>query len=519
MLASSSGQPQSLSHGLATPPETESSEPDEKAFEAQPDTKNQGYRRPSSTQHPEPSDWSKHTLRKRPWRRRVTEFTHIVEARYRGSGTQGDPFIVQWLDHDPENPKNFSNLFKWTITFLLAFMTLCTSLASSAYTGAAGQIIPEFHCSTEVFLLGLSLMVIGFAVGPLVWAPLSEAIARRDILLIAFGIYIIFTAVCAAAHDIATLIVLRFLSGTFGSAAFVIPAGQISDMFEAEQRGMAQAVFAAAPFLGPTLGPTVGGFLSPAGGWRWLFGFLALYAATLTVAGFFFVPETYPPVLLRRRAKLLSQVTGKVYMTKIDLEQPLVFKEVVKRSLARPWLLLFTEPIVLLLSVSCKPLPPYLFLYHLRALTPVILDLHGRGLRHIIPPVRRIPDRLRARLRLERGRERACLSGHHAGQPDRRGSHHHRQQTLHAHISSPRRLRTARGASATRHVRRRHGHSGPRVVRSHGRSERAFHRAYPGGHTVWHRVHFDFHVLFKLSVRFFTLPPGSPYPSRTKTPF
>ena len=121
--------------------------------------------------------------------------------------------------------------------------------------------------------------------------------------------------------------------------------------WQAERRGMAQAVFAAAPFLGPTLGPTIGGFLSPAAGWRWLFGFLALYAAVLTFLGTIFVPETYAPVCLRRRAKLLSEATGKVYMTRIDFEQPLVFKDVVKRSLTRPWALLLREPIVLIISV------------------------------------------------------------------------------------------------------------------------------------------------------------------------
>jgi MFS family permease len=165
----------------------------------------------------------------------VTDFERIVEAKYRGSGTVGDPFVVQWLDHDPENPKSYSNLFKWLMTFLLAFMTLCVSLASSAYTGAAGLIIPDFQCSREVFLLGLSLMVMGFALGPLMWAPLSEAVSRRSILLIALGLYIIFTAVCAAAQSITALIILRLLCGTFGSAVFVIPPGQISDMFEAEQ--------------------------------------------------------------------------------------------------------------------------------------------------------------------------------------------------------------------------------------------------------------------------------------------
>ncbi|ETI23718.1 hypothetical protein G647_05523 [Cladophialophora carrionii CBS 160.54] len=355
---------QGSSHSLVFPGSTSSqaqwSDPDEKQLDH---PAGAGGASRWTSLDPGLQDWTKYTLRKRPWRRRVTDFKQIVEAKYRGSGTPGDPFVVQWLDHDPENPKNYSSLFKWLMTFLLAFMTLCVSLASSAYTGAAGLIIPEFHCSHEVFLLGLSLMVAGFALGPLMWAPLSEAVSRRDILLIALGLYIIFTAVCAAAQSITALIILRLLCGTMGSAAFVIPGGQLSDMFEAEQRGMAQAVYAAAPFLGPTLGPMIGGFLSPAAGWRWLFGFLALYAAVLTFFGIIFVPETYAPVLLRRRAKLLSKATGKVYMTRIDIEQPLVLKEVVKRSLARPWALLFREPIVLLLSIYMAVVYGTLYLF------------------------------------------------------------------------------------------------------------------------------------------------------------
>jgi hypothetical protein len=183
----------------------------------------------SSIEHNTP-DWSQYTLRKLPWRQHVTDFAHIATAKYRGQGTPEDPFIIQWLDHDPENPQSYSNLFKWMLTFLLAFMTLCVTLASSAYTGTAELIIERFHCSREVFLLGLSLYVLGWAVGPLFWAPLCEAIARREVLLISLVIYTIFTASCAAAQNIETLIVLRLLCSLSGAGVFVVPGGQISDM-------------------------------------------------------------------------------------------------------------------------------------------------------------------------------------------------------------------------------------------------------------------------------------------------
>ncbi|KIX09386.1 uncharacterized protein Z518_00465 [Rhinocladiella mackenziei CBS 650.93] len=285
---------------------------------------------------PGPIYWSQHTLPKRPWRTRVTDFAKIAEAHYRGSGTPSDPFIVQWLDDDPENPKSYHMWLKIPITALVAFMTLCVSLASSAYTGALKDIMREFHCSEEVSLLGLSTMVLGFAFGGLVFAPLSEAMGRRDVQHVALIFYTMWTAVCIAAQNIWTLIIFRFFCGVLGSAVFVIPGGQVADLFESEQRGVAISIYAAAPFLGPTLGPLVGGFLAE--GRRMAVGHGS--------AGI-----TYAPVLLRRRAQLLSTVTGKSYMTQIDMEHPLVLSEVVRRSLVRPWALLFREPVVFLFTI------------------------------------------------------------------------------------------------------------------------------------------------------------------------
>ena len=64
------------------------------------------------------------------------------------------------------------------------------------------------------------------------------------------------------------------------------------------------------------------------------------------------VPETYAPHLLRRRAENLSKLTGKVYQTQLELESGKVsVTEAFSTAISRPWILLFAEPIVLLLSV------------------------------------------------------------------------------------------------------------------------------------------------------------------------
>jgi len=298
------------------------------------------------------TSYQQYTKKKRLWRLNVTDFDEIINHQYRGSGTEEDPYIVEWLDVDPENAKTYSARMRWSVTTLAATMTLCVAFASSAYSGAVESIIEDFHCSEEVVILGMSLMVLGYAVGPLIWAPMSETLGRRNVFVVSFVFYTLFTSVCAASQNVWTLIIFRFLSGTFGSSALVIPGGEIADMFDTETRGIGIGIFCVAPFMGPSLGPMIGGFLSQAGSWRWVMGLLGIYSALLTFLGFLFLPETYAPALLRSRAKLLSEVTGRHYLTAMDARHPLNIRELIRHALVRPWVLLFCEPIVLSLTVS-----------------------------------------------------------------------------------------------------------------------------------------------------------------------
>ncbi|OCK83196.1 MFS general substrate transporter [Lepidopterella palustris CBS 459.81] len=299
-----------------------------------------------------------------------------MDHRYHGSGTESDPFIVEWINNDPENPKEYPGYQRHSFTTIVAIMCLCVSLSSSAFTGAIRPMIEEFHCSNEVAILGLSLMLIGYVIGPLLWAPMSEAFGRRDTLIGTFALFVLWSGVCAAAQNIASLLIFRFFAGLFGSSALVIPGGIVADMYPVETRGIAMAIFTTAPFLGPSLGPMIGGFLSDAAGWRWVMGFLALLAGVLTTLGFLFLPETYGPTILRSRAKRMSRITGRVFLTAMDAEHPVVFREIVKHALIRPWILLFREPIVLSLTIYMSVV--YGTLYLCFAAFPIVFQ-EGRG--------------------------------------------------------------------------------------------------------------------------------------------
>ena len=65
------------------------------------------------------------------------------------------------------------------IQMLYGLTTMGATLNSSVYSPAINPISQEYHVGTEVSLLGLSLLLAGFGLGPLLWAPLSEIYGRK----------------------------------------------------------------------------------------------------------------------------------------------------------------------------------------------------------------------------------------------------------------------------------------------------------------------------------------------------
>lgn len=146
----------------------------------------------------------------------------VENWQYEGSGTEEDPYVVVWIDKDPRNPMLFAQWQKWALTGLVSIATLAVAFVSSAYTGGIDGILTQFHTSDEVVTLGVSLFVLGFAVGPLLWAPLSEIFGRQILFIGTYAALTAFNAGCAGSQNIWTLIILRFFAGTFGSSPLTV---------------------------------------------------------------------------------------------------------------------------------------------------------------------------------------------------------------------------------------------------------------------------------------------------------
>ncbi|KAK5726253.1 Synaptic vesicle transporter SVOP [Elasticomyces elasticus] len=279
------------------------------------------------------------------------------------SGKKEEYELVTFTEGDKDNPKNWSKKYKWYCTMTVAITCFSVAFNSAVITADMKGVSETFHVSTEVSLLTITLFVIGFGVGPMVFAPLSEIVGRRPIYASTLLFALIFIIPCAVAKNIGTLLVCRFIDGIAFSAPMTLVGGTLADLWRSEERGVPMAVFSAAPFAGPAIGPLVGGFTSDALGWRWLYWLQLILSGFCYILIAFTVPETYAPSILARRAKKMrKELNDAKYVTEQDLDlRPL--SERLRIFLLRPFQLLFMEPIVLFVSIYMSVLYGLLYMF------------------------------------------------------------------------------------------------------------------------------------------------------------
>lgn len=145
------------------------------------------------------------------------------------------------LDFNPnfdiENPKNWSTPRRWYITFVSVLLVVNATFASSSPSGCLTGISETFSVSQEVAGLVVTLFLLGYVFGPLVFAPLSEFYGRRWVFYGTFIAYFAFNFLCAFTDTFAGLLVGRFLTGTFASAALSNAPGVLADLWGPLERG------------------------------------------------------------------------------------------------------------------------------------------------------------------------------------------------------------------------------------------------------------------------------------------
>ncbi|KAK7961695.1 uncharacterized protein PG986_002520 [Apiospora aurea] len=218
----------------------------------------------------------------------------------------GDPHA--W----PESRKN-------VMLLLSCIATLLTAYAAGAYSPPTDLMAAEFGCSRTAVLVGITLFTTGFALAPMVLAPLSEIHGRYPVFVVSGAVYVAFQAACGAVTGLGGMLASRFFCGVGGSVFSTMVGGVIADIWHKDQRNRPMALFSGAVLVGTGLGPLSASVMvhrwggegavvvGPAAAWKWVFWHQVVLDFVLAVLIALLFHESRGCVLLRRKAKKLNE--------------------------------------------------------------------------------------------------------------------------------------------------------------------------------------------------------------------
>jgi MFS transporter, DHA1 family, multidrug resistance protein len=153
------------------------------------------------------------------------------------------------------------------IAILSAFVPLSTDLYLPALPGMSAY----FGTGADRINLTLSAFFIFYALGTLIWGPLSDHYGRRPILVTGLGLYILASASCALIRSVDALILCRVLQALGGSAAGAVATAIVKDEYSGKKRESVLAIVQSMVLISPAVAPVLGAFMLKITSWRGIF--------------------------------------------------------------------------------------------------------------------------------------------------------------------------------------------------------------------------------------------------------
>ena len=185
----------------------------------------------------------------------------------------------------------------FALTALLAALTAIGPLSTDMYLPSLPDIARALTASTAQVQLTISAYLIGFAVGQIIYGPISDRHGRKPVLLAALGLCSAATLICALSPSIDVLIGARALQALGGSGCIMVARAIVRDLYSGPRAGRELSVMGSVMALAPVVAPIIGGALQTAFGWRSVFVTLMIAGIGGATAIWLVLPET-----LKKRA-------------------------------------------------------------------------------------------------------------------------------------------------------------------------------------------------------------------------
>jgi DHA2 family multidrug resistance protein len=179
---------------------------------------------------------------------------------------------------------------------MIVVSIMLATIMQALDTTIANVALPHMQGSLSATQEQISWVLTSYIVAAAIMTPptgfLAARFGRKRTFLAAVTVFTIASVLCGVAQTLPEMVAFRLLQGMFGAALVPLSQAVLLDSYPKEQHGSAMALWGLGVMVGPILGPTLGGYLTDAYNWRWVF-LINLPFGILAFLGILsFVPET-----------------------------------------------------------------------------------------------------------------------------------------------------------------------------------------------------------------------------------
>src|SRR5512147_1913326 len=164
---------------------------------------------------------------------------------------------------------------RYRYRYIIAITVSLASVLELLDTSIVNVAIPHMMGSLGATLDEIAWVSTGYVVANVIVLPvsgwLSNWFGRRNYLTLSIGLFVVASMMCGASSNLQEIVFWRIVQGLGGGGLISTAQATLYEVFPREESGSSMAIFGLGIMVGPMLGPTLGGWLTDAFSWPWIF--------------------------------------------------------------------------------------------------------------------------------------------------------------------------------------------------------------------------------------------------------